>query len=263
MHPENYSFLQDRFTALGFDGTFDKLLKAEMTLGIPAFSVAAKDVTQDGNIMFEFNLAQSKNETSHPKDYYFLNSVKATLSKEGQENKVHTFMLYKQQGFHADKMKNLMTGRSVHEQFRKEGRNVEVWRRIDFGSLDQYQNTIMRPTYKNFDIEKELSKLPFIKIDQKEREMLVKALKDGNDISVNLKQGSNIEKMSLIAMPHLGVIHVFNGQGDKVSIANNQLRVIGKEESQSIPETTQKMMEAGQQQKPEGQQQQGQRRRAS
>ena len=266
MHQDNYVYLLDRFTQLGFDGAFDKVLKADMALNVPEFSLKAQTNVPEGNLVFEFNLAQSKKETQHPKEYYFLNSVKATLTKEGQPEKAHTFLLYKQQGFHHDKMKNFMGGRSVYDQFRKDGRNVEVWRRIDFGSLDQYNNTTMRPTYKEFDLAKELSKLPFNKNDVKEKEMITKALKDGEKVSVDLKQGPNIEKMSLIAMPHLGVINVFNMQGDKVSIANNQLRVIGKDEKPELSDTTKNLLQSEQQQQGQGQkqgQQPGQRRRAS
>ena len=265
MHQDNYVYLLDRFTQLGFDGAFDKVLKAEMALNVPEFSLKAQTVIPEGNLVFEFNLAQSKKETQHPQDYYFLNNVKATLTKEGQPEKSHTFLLYKQQGFPHDKMKNFMAGRSVFDQFRKDGRNVEVWRRLDFGSLDQYNNTIMRPTYKEFDLEKELNKLPFNRNDAKERELITKALKNGERVSVELKQGPNIERMSLIAMPHLGVINVMNMQGEKVSIANNQLRVIGKDETPELSEAAKNLIQSQQQQQGEGQQQGQQqgRRKAS
>ncbi|MES2329685.1 MAG: hypothetical protein V4539_08790 [Bacteroidota bacterium] len=264
MHQDNYIYLLDRFTQLGFDGTFEKVLKAEMVLNIPEFALSAETNVPEGKLVLDFNLAQSKKETQHPKDYYFLNSVKATLSQEGQPEKVHTFLLYKQQGYHHDKMMNFMAGRSVHEQFRKDGRNVEVWRRIDFNSLDQYKNTIMRPTYKEFDIAKELNKLPFNKADTKEKEIMLKALKNGDKVSVELRQGSNIEKMSLVAMPHLGVINIYDTKGEKVSIANNQLRVIGKEEKPELSQTTKDLVQSQQQQQQQGQQQQQrQGRRAS
>jgi hypothetical protein len=144
MHQDNYVYLLDRFTALGFDGAFDKVLKAEMTLRIPAFTLEAKTDIPEGKLSFVFDLAQSKGETQHPKDYYFMNSVTATLATDGQEPKVHTFLLYKQQGFHHDQMKNFMAGRCVFEQFRKDGRDIELWRKIDFGNKDKYDNTLIK-----------------------------------------------------------------------------------------------------------------------
>lgn len=248
MHQDNYVYLQDKLTALGFDGIFDQVLKANMALGQKQFEMKAQSEMPEGTLLFTFDLSHAQKETQHPNEYYFLNSVLATLTKEGQETLQHKFMLFKQMGNNIDQMKNLMAGRSVFETFQKNGRTVEVWRRIDFKSKDQYENTMMRPTYDRFSLEKELNKLPFNKTDVKERAMIIAKLKDGDLVKADIKQGSNIETVSLIAMPHLGVINMLNAKGEKVSINNNNLKVIGKEDKPGLSETTQKLTDANQQQ---------------
>jgi hypothetical protein len=249
MHQDNYVYLQDKLTALGFDGVFDQVLKANMALGQKQFELKAQSEIPEGTLVFTFDLSHAQKETQHPNEYYFLNSVQATLSKEGQETLQHKFLLYKQMGYHVDQMKNFMAGRSVFETFQKSGRTVEVWRRIDFKSKDQYENTQMRATYPDrFKLERELNKLPFNKADVKERSVIIAKLKDGDLVKADIKQGPNIETVSLIAMPHLGVINMINGKGDKVSINNNNLKVIGKDEKPGLSETTEKLTDTNQQQ---------------
>ena len=262
MHQDNYVYLQDRFTALGFDGVFDQVLKAAMTLGSKQFELSAKTDMPEGTLVFTFDLSHAQKENNHPKEYYFLNSVNAALTKEGQETLEHKFLLYKQQGFHHDQMKNFMAGRSVFETFQKNGRTVEVWRRIDFKAKDQYDNTQMRPTYPDrFNLERELAKLPFNKNDPKERATIIARLKDGDKVMADIKQGSNIERVSLIAIPHLGVINMLNAQGEKVAINNNNLKVIGKDDKPQISETTENILNAKDKNKEKDKEQsQGQRR---
>jgi hypothetical protein len=267
MHQDNYVYLQDKLTALGFDGVFDQVLKANMALGQKQFELKAQSEMPEGTLLFTFDLSHAQKETQHPNEYYFLNSVLATLAKEGQETLQHKFMLFKQMGNHLDQMKNFMAGRSVFETFQKNGRTVEVWRRIDFKAKDQYENSLMRPTYSDrFSLEKELNKLPFNKADVKERAVIIAKLKDGDLVKADIKQGSNVETVSLIAMPHLGVINMINGKGEKVSINNNNLKVIGKDDKPELSETTSKLIDSKDKNKEKDKDQtqtQGQSRRAS
>lgn len=261
MELKNFTYLTDALTKLGFEGIFDKPLKTGMELGKPEFVLSANLNRKEESLVFTFKFAQNGG------DFYFLNNVLATLVKKGQEPVTHDFFLYKQQGYNIEQMKNLLEGRSVYNEFRKDGRNVELWRRIDFTAKDERGNNVVRTTYNNnnkFNLEAELNKLPVQNMNAAEKDMVLAALKNGERTAVTLRQGANRERMFIEATPHLGTISVYNVTGEKVTIANNQLKVVGETgKEEGLTETTKLIVGAQQQQTAGEEQKTQQRRRAS
>jgi hypothetical protein len=244
MEMKNYVFLTESLTKLGFEGIFDKPLKTGMELGKPDFALSADLAGKDESMIFTFRFAQNGGE------YYFLNNVLATLIKKDQEPITHDFFLYKQQGYNIQQMKNMLEGRSVYTEYRSQGRDVQLWRRIDFTAKDERGNNQVRTTYNNnnkFNIVDELGKLPVQNMSQQEKDALIIALKNGERAAATLKQGANRERMFIEATPHLSVLTVFNATGDKVTLANNQLRVISGSKQDNLPDTTKKLLTAQQQ----------------
>ena len=257
---KNYSFLTNSLTRLGFDGVFDKPLKAAMTLGKPHIEMQAELQGKDEKMLFTFKFSQDGG------DYYFLNNVETTLSKKEQNPITHDFFLYKQQGYNIQQMKNMLEGRSVYTAYRDENRLVELWRKIDFSAKDERGNNLVRSTYADsnkFNLETELGKLPVQGMTSQERVAVISALKNGDRVGVTMKQGQNRERLFVEATPQLGVITVFNAQGDKVNIAQNQLRLVGEQQENKLPDATKQMIQSQQQQQENGQQQQQGRRKAS
>jgi hypothetical protein len=261
MEQKNYQYLTDSLTKLGFGDIFNKPLKAAMELGKKEFVLKANLEGKDENMLFVFKFAQNGG------DYYFLNNIQAALNRKDGVSAVHDFFLYKQQGYDLQQMKNLLEGRSVYTEFRKDGRTVELWRRIDFTAKDERGNNLVRPTYNNngqFNIAEKVNELPVQGMNAAEKQALIAALKNGERVTVTLKQGANKEKMFIEATPHLGTISVFNLEGQKVSLSNNQLKVVSDTtQAKPLPDTTRQILNS-QAQQSEGQQQNQQRgRRAS
>lgn len=252
MELKNFQYLTDSLTKLGFEGIFDKPLKAAMELDKPNFTLKANMEGKEEAMLFAFKFAQNGGE------YYFLNNVQATLTKKEQEPLNHDFFLYKQQGYNIQQMKNMLEGRSVYAEFRIDGRDVQLWRRIDFTAKDERQNNLVRTTYNNnnkFNLAEAVGKLPVQNMNAVEKEALMHALKNGERAMVTLKQGANKERMFIEATPHLGTISVYNAEGVKVSLTNNQLKVVGDTtQGKNLPDITKQIINS-QQQKP-GQQQQ-------
>ncbi|MCK9403933.1 MAG: hypothetical protein M0Q26_11085 [Chitinophagaceae bacterium] len=258
MELKNYQYLTDSLTKLGFEGVFDKPLKAAMELGKPDFVLKANLEGKDEAMLFAFKFAQNGGE------YYFLNNVAATLTKKGQEPLTHDFFLYKQQGYNIQQMKNMLEGRSVYAEFRKDGRDVQLWRRIDFTAKDERDNNLVRTTYNNnnkFNLTEEVGKLPVQNMNAAEKDALMQALKNGERAVVTLKQGANKERMFIEATPHLGTISVYNAEGQKVSLSNNQLKIVGDTtQGKNLPDTTKQIIASQGQEPGQGQQQQRSRK---
>ncbi|MDB5209556.1 MAG: hypothetical protein JWQ30_383 [Sediminibacterium sp.] len=251
---KNYDYLVNAFDKLGFGGVFEQPMKAAMLLGKPEFEIGATlDFGKSEKMGFDFKL-----NTVDAGDYYFMNNVKTVLSRENKPDIVHDFFLYKQQGYDIMQMKNMLEGRSVCTEFRKDGREVELWRRIDFTAQDERGNNLVRSTYAKdarFNLNIELGKLPMVNMTAADKEAILTGLKNGDRVAVTLKNGSNWESSFLEAMPHLGGIGILNAKGEKVGMSNSQLRIIAKHVGEKpelngtthqLNDTTNKLVEAGQ-----------------
>jgi hypothetical protein len=266
MQNENHEFLTRALAKLGFDGVLDEPLRTAMTLGTPEIKLSAQLDIKDGeNMKFDFSF-KHKEET----DRYFLNNVLTTLNKVNAEPIKHDFFLYRQQGYDIREMKNMLEGRSVFTQYKNDsGDMVQLWRKIDFTAKDERQNNVVRAYYNNdnkFNLDEQFKKLPFASLTREEKEFMQNALKRGDQVPAVLKQGASKETMYLVASPDSRSIQVFNQKGVKVSITNNQLRVISEgKENKNLPEATKDIARAEQQQQEQGQQQSSSqsRRRAS
>jgi hypothetical protein len=228
---KNYDYLVNAFDKLGFGGVFEQPMRAAMLLDKPAFEIGANlDLGKGEKMGFDFKL-----NTVDGGDYYFMNNVKTVLSRENKPDIVHDFFLYKQQGYGIMHMKNMLEGRSVCTEFRKEGREVELWRRIDFSAQDERGNNLVRSTYAKdvrFNLNIELGKLPMVNMTAADKEAILIGLKNGERVAVTLKNGANRESSFLEASPHLGGISILNAKGERVGISNSQLKIIAKHVSE-------------------------------
>lgn len=241
MEMKNYDYLCDSLTRLGFEGVFDKALKAAMQLAQKEFALSANIKKDDLATDFVFKFAQKEDGA-----FYFLNNVVASYTKGQQPPLTHDFFLYKQQGYDMRQMVNMLEGRSVHTEFHRDGRHVELWRRIDFTGKDERGNNLVRTTYVNnnkFNLKTELNKLPIQGMNAEDKQMLISALKNGDAATVVVKQGNNKENVNLVAMPHLGIIAALNMQGERVSLHNNMLKVVVSEQQPGLSDTTKQLVE--------------------
>jgi len=257
---KNYLFLTNSLARLGFEGVFDQPLKTAMKLGRENIALQADLPNKDEHMLFTPKFSKNGG------DYYFLNSVEVTLSKKDLNPITHDFFLYQQKGYDIRQMKNMLEGRSVYSTYRDSGRQVELYRRIDFTAKDERSNNMVRSTYvdkQRYNLEALLSKMPVQGMTNEEKFAVIDALRNGDRVGVTVKQGNNRERVFMEATPHIGTITVFNAQGDKINISQNQLRLVGESQANALPDTTKKLIQSQEQQQEQGQQQQQSRRRAS
>ena len=257
---KNYLFLTNSLARLGFEGVFDQPLKTAMKLGRENITLQADLQNNDEHMLFTPKFSKNGG------DYYFLNSIEVTLSKKDLNPITHDFFLYQQRGYDIRQMKNMLEGRSVYSTYRDSGRQVELYRRIDFSAKDERGNNMVRSTYvdkQRYNLEALLNKMPVQGMTPEEKFALTDALRNGDRVGVTVKQGNNRERVFMEATPHIGTITVFNAQGDKINITQNQLRLVGESKTNELPDTTKKLIQSQEERQEQGQQQSQGRRKAS
>jgi hypothetical protein len=259
MELRNYQYLtEDVLPQLGFSGTFDAALKTKMELGMKDFELKAKSVENETEMSYALTFRKGEGE------YYFLNQVKATRVDKGMEPVEQTFSLFKQRGYGATEMKNMLReGASVYKTFRKDGQTVGRWTRLDLTKTGENGNHPVKSYYDNttgFNLVRELSKLPIINASQEEKELLIKSLQSGDRASVSMKQNGQRERMYIEATPYLGRLALYNAKMEKISLTNTNLQVVQDEKmeqavagpntklvaaqaTEKLPETTKQLMQ--------------------
>jgi len=227
MVEKNYQFLSEALSQLGFGDNLNDALRTKMTLGMP-----------------EYALKFGKKEDG---DFYFLNAYHAKLTKENGEVLSQNFPLFQQRGYSAEETYNLLSGRAVYNSFRKEGETISRWSRLDFSTQNDKGNFPIKSYYdnkSNFNLVKELSKLPLISNTQEEKEALIRGLQKGNLEPVVVKQQGNRERMFIEATPQHQKVTVYNASMEKVNLVNNKMQVVQDEKLDGkLPEMTKKVME--------------------
>jgi hypothetical protein len=270
MEMKNFNyFIEDVLPQLGFNGIFNDALKTQMQLGMKEFELKA--IAKKGETEMLYALKFEKKEG----DYYFLNAIKAARTDKGMDPVEQTFALFKQRGYNADEMKNMLReGGSVYRTFRKEGETVGRWTKLDLGKSNEDGNHPMRSYYDNttgFNLAREISTLPVIHASQEEKELLIKALQSGERVPVSMKQNGQKERMFIEATPYLGRLTVYNNKMEKVAFLNNTMEVVkdqkndlainasipkinGAQSVEKLPDTTKELMQKIQSSPSEGQQ---------
>jgi hypothetical protein len=258
MEQRNFQYLTEEvLPKLGFAGVLDKELETKMKGGEPEIELRASSKKADTEMLYALKLRKGDG------DFYFLNSVKATRTDKDMKPVEQTFGLFKQTGYTAEEMKNMLReGASVYRTYRREGQTVGRWTRLDLGKTNEEGNHPMRSYYDsntNFNLARELSKLPVIHASQEEKEILLKALQGGERASVAIRQNGQKERMYIEATPHLGVLTLFNSKMEKITMNNNTMAVVKDEKKETkateqLPDTTRQLMQKIQNTPSEGQQ---------
>lgn len=253
MEQRNYQFLRDSLALLGFSDVFDKQLKTKMELGFTEFELKAQNTI--GTDVNQYAVQFKKGENS---DYYFLNSVKATMLKENQEAVVQTFNIYRNKGFNIREMNNLMNGRPVYKTYKENGMEVGRWTKLDPVDKKEDGTAVLRSYYDNvtkFNLEKEVAKLNLV-YGRNEKEELMNDLRAGDRISVTLRQNGKIETAFIEVAPQMAGLILYNKDMEKIRNTNtNSMQVISDEATsnktvngqkqaagEKLPETTKNLM---------------------
>lgn len=248
MNAENYEYLTEQvLPRLGFPQALDDTLLAKMKVGGDMIKLEA--VGNFGKDKMEYSLHLEKVE-----DRYYLNAVKATITKENEQPQSHTFSLYSQKGYNADEMYNMMDNRFVYREFMKDGEKLGRWSTVDLLKKDENGNGILRSYYDNttnFNLVIELGKLPLTYMSPQDKESLIRDMKAGEPGIASIKRpdGSR-ERVSLVPKPNIGTILLFDKEGKKIKLdqkkiqgVDNRKFTVKEEVVQEIPPATTKLLE--------------------
>jgi len=211
MNQENYEFLTENvFPKIGFkDDGINKMLKDKMETG--ADEISFKILNQN-KTEFEFKLALTE-------DRYYLNAIKATLPDKDGVAVSQEFKLFFQRGYSEVQMENLLGGRSVYTNIRKDGNLYQYWTKLDLRRQKEDGNHREVREYNNsgkFNLIRELSKIPMGSLSQDLKESVVQSLQNGNQESVLLNIKGTKEKAFIEASPHDGKITIIDSKGKEI-----------------------------------------------
>lgn len=242
MVEKNYQFLSEALSQLGFGDNLNDALRTKMKLGMPEFDLKASDEYGKDKVIYALKFGKKEDG-----EFYFLNAYHAKLTKENGEVLEQNFPLFQQRGFTADETYNMLSGRAVYNSFRKDGEVISRWSRLDFNSQNDKGNFPIKSYYdnkSNFNLVKELSKLPLMANTQEDKETLIRNLQKGNLEPVVVKQQGNRERMFIEATPQHQRITAYNDKMEKVNLVHNRMQVVQDEKLDGkLPETTKKLME--------------------
>ncbi|PSL42832.1 hypothetical protein CLV51_11048 [Chitinophaga niastensis] len=233
MVEKNYSFLTETISNLGFGNIFDEPLRNAMKLGIQVVELKANAKRKIGD--YGFNVVVEKGKAITPSqnqdDFYFANRIHVQFKEHGiNEEKSHTFGLYKQKGFTVAQMESLMRGRFVHNTFRNTDTNEMVgrWQYIDFKITKEDGTHPLKSIYDNkieFNVVKEIGNLPGLSATQEEKESMARRMKDGSDIAASIRVNGVKENVLLRANPRIAEIEAYNLQGVKIPLKQNNMQL--------------------------------------
>jgi len=281
MEQKNYQYLADALAKVAQTNALGKPLKEKMEaaekVGVKDFTVTATKTYGKEEMQYDFKFSQGKEEKGN---YFFLNQYRATLTKEDKTSLSQEFNLYQQKGFNVDEAHKLLNGGSVKRMVKQKGQaeNVGRWYQLDFTQISEKGNARMVSVNEkdvNFNLVKELSKIPMSGASQMEKEALILSIERGGSPAITNKQN---ETLYIVARPQEATLVLFNTKGEEVRKTNdNSLRVVndgnvipmnngtGKsnDKTEGLPDKTKQLIEKGQGDDGKQKQQQQQGRKVS
>lgn len=220
MNIENYQFLVDTLERHGMSHPrINENLKTKMQLNSDEFELKGI-VRKFGNDTMQFAPKFVKGDSKFAEPRYYLNKIKATLTKENGKSVTSEFSLYKQRGFNTNEMYNLLSGRPVYKVPKnEEGR----WTKVDFSSPDENGQVRVRNYYDsttNFSLTREIGKLPITWASQQEKEETLRDLMAGERVSVTVKQDGRAEKLMIGVAPQIGGLELLDKNLEVVKRTN-------------------------------------------
>ncbi|MGB8190462.1 MAG: hypothetical protein WCF67_01025 [Chitinophagaceae bacterium] len=237
MNLKNYHYLTESLEKLGFGEALNNALKTKMELGFDEIELKAKTKFAADEMAYSLKFSKGKTDVQGER-FYFLNKIKATLTKQNEQPMEQEFALYKQRGYNAKEMFNLMDKRPVYKIFRREGENVGRWVKLDFSNKDENGNALARPYYDNvtnFNLSREVGKLNLTFVDQKEKEQLLRDLQNGDRVSVTIRQNGMNEKAYLAVAPQIGGLVLYNTEMKEIKRTNtNNIELVPDEKEPKV-----------------------------
>jgi hypothetical protein len=254
MNGENYQYLTEEvLPRLGFPQALDDQLLTKMKKGGDTITLEAiGNFGKDGKDRMEYAFHLEYNKET---DRYYLNAIRATLTKENEQPLTHNFSLFAQKGYNADEMYNMLDGRFVYREFnnRVTGDNLSRWSKVDPVRKDEDGNSILRSLYDNntkFNLVVALGELPLTYMSQTDKEKLIRDMQQGdpNSLVTIRKPDGSRQTVTLLARPDVGAIYMYDKEGKRLMLEEKRIQGVDKkftvkDENTEVPSITAKLME--------------------
>lgn len=243
---ENFDFISTNvLPPFGIDGEFDDKLKARLKEGLPDFTLSAETVINKNNMKFDFKF--EKIATNSTDERYYLNEIKATLHKEGEEPLEQIFRIFNQRFVDMEKMHRLMHEKAVTINYFRDNKPTVGWLQINSrGECKLYSSD-------NFSLVRELGKVPLNNYTQRQKEDLMYKLQNGLPAIADVKlPNGTVQKLDLVVKPQLETIFAYDVDGkrvpfgNKIQVVNDQAQIQSitpNGTNQEVSETTRNLME--------------------
>ncbi|WP_418501850.1 hypothetical protein [Flagellimonas sp.] len=218
MNQENVDYLKEQVMYAGYGDTFHKELEARIKEQPEEFNLQYETNFGNDKVVSELNFSRSNREDS---DFYFFNSHKLELTREGEPVMKQQFNIYNGSNITLKEAYNLMCGRAVNKTLRnKEGELYNTWIQLDFKHTDKYGNYLQQKYNEGYgyDVEVALQKYP---ISEMENPMyktnLVESLKKGNPGRATLTGPDGQEqKVYLVANPKFKSVTLYDTNMERI-----------------------------------------------
>ncbi len=247
---ENYQFLTETLSGLGFENFLNDELRTKMNLGLEKFEIK-RDRQKDESEYTRFTVSFERGRKDEFKDRMFLNRIVASdRNVNGEIKATAEFKIFKKNGFNVNEMINLLEGRPVHRERNLNGEMDPKWFRLDIKNPNEdgivpimsYPENVAR-----INIDKELSKLNIIWKSRDEKNEAILDLKSGHRIYATARIDGRLEPIGIEVSPQITPgLAVMNKEGDIIKYTNAQtqsMKVVNEEDSpnqknqQAITET--------------------------
>lgn len=235
MNSKNFEYLREQVKFTGFGEGLENELREALVQGKPTFTLDFHAQYQEDYLKASLNFSKSK-ET----DFYFFNSYKMELQKQGASQELsQQFYIHKGKNITMKEAYNLLSGRSVYKELTNQnGEDYKAWLQLDFRQTDSFGNYKMNQYHDNygFDLSKELDGIGIESFkDQQYRDEFLDSLKKGNLQSASMLRGEETIKIFVEANPQYKTIYIYDTNNKKISqsIPQHQRKEQAQEEKKS------------------------------
>lgn len=237
MNIRNFEYLRDQIKYTGFGESLENELKTNMEQLRPEFSLGHDTFYNNDRVSATLNFRKSDQT-----DLYFFNSYKATLEKEGsQEKQEQVFYINRGNNITLKEAYNLMEGRAVNKDLTsREGEVYNAWVQLDFKDADANGNFRLNHYHENYgyDLEAALSRYPIKELkNESHKEDLLNSLKKGNMQSVTFEKGGQETRHYIEANPQFKTLNVYDSDRNRLDTRKSLGEVQAQSKAQDSSRT--------------------------
>ncbi|TPE42421.1 hypothetical protein [Pontibacter mangrovi] len=212
MNTENFDYLKNELKYTGFGEQLYGDLEQQLQRNEQQFQLHLPLSYLDGTVHYTLHFRRSDQT-----DRYYFNKYEATLtSPELKEDRRQTFYINRQGSITTKEAYNLLQGRAVYKELlNAQNQLYKAWLQLDLKMPEPSGNYKINQYHENYgyDLEKTLQAFQIKELqDAQQKELLLYALRKGNQPAVIALENGTEAKCYIEACPRYKTINVFNEQ---------------------------------------------------